>query len=129
MDLRTARLRRNLTQEQAAELIGVTPLMISHYEMGNSIPRAEVRGRIDEIFGKIDWPNQERPLNDLEQARMWDAISIAAYRLESYEEAFELFRGESPGSIRRLTDLILKHNSVEPLLPGDVRGKGGNNGI
>lgn len=129
MNLRTARLRKNMTQEELATEIGVTSVMISHYEQGNSIPRPAVRRRIDQFFGyTINWPDQERPLNALEQSRMWDALRVAAYRLGDYAEALDLFVDKDSDEIRKLIKTILGAvDEIEPLLPADMKEKGENN--
>lgn len=40
--IKEARLERNLTQEQLAELIGVHPRTYRNYEIGKTVPRIEI---------------------------------------------------------------------------------------
>lgn len=40
--IKEARLERNLTQEQLAELIGVHPKTYRNYETGKTVPRIEI---------------------------------------------------------------------------------------
>lgn len=44
--IKEARLERNLTQEQLAELIGVHPRTYRNYETGKTIPRIEIIRRL-----------------------------------------------------------------------------------
>ena len=45
------RERKNLTQKQAAHLIGVSRTMILEYEAGSKMPKVETLKRIAEIYG------------------------------------------------------------------------------
>ena len=44
--IKEARLKRNLTQEQLAELIGVHPRTYRNYETGKTVPRIQVIRKI-----------------------------------------------------------------------------------
>lgn len=51
MDLKEARKRKGLTQEQVAELIGVSPITISRWEQGKVKPRQYQIAGISEAYG------------------------------------------------------------------------------
>lgn len=51
MTLRAARVNCNLTQEQAAKLIGVSPETIRKYEAAKTFPDVPVIRRIEEVYG------------------------------------------------------------------------------
>lgn len=40
--IKEARLERNLTEEQLAELIGISPRTYRNYETGETVPRIEI---------------------------------------------------------------------------------------
>lgn len=40
--IKEARLERNLTEEQLAELIGISPRTYRNYETGKTVPRIEI---------------------------------------------------------------------------------------
>lgn len=49
--LKSARVNKNLTQVQAAKLIGITVDTLSNYERGKSYPDVPVIKRIEEVYG------------------------------------------------------------------------------
>lgn len=49
--LKSARVNKNLTQAQAAALIGVTTDTLSNYERGKSFPDVPVIMKIEEVYG------------------------------------------------------------------------------
>ncbi len=49
--LKSARVNKNLTQVQAAALIGVTVDTLSNYERGKSFPDVPVIMKIEEVYG------------------------------------------------------------------------------
>lgn len=49
--LKSARVNRNLTQVEAAKLIGVTVDTLSNYERGKSYPDVPIIQRIEEVYG------------------------------------------------------------------------------
>ena len=52
ISLRAARVDANLTQEQAAEAIGVRQNTISRWELGTSVPSGKYIPKICEVYGK-----------------------------------------------------------------------------
>lgn len=48
--LKILRLMKGYTQEQAAELIGVSPDTLSNYERGKSYPDVPVINKIEEVY-------------------------------------------------------------------------------
>lgn len=58
MDLKTARLRKNMTQAELALAVGVTVAMTNHYESGKHLPRPATKRKIEAFLGPIDWPIQ-----------------------------------------------------------------------
>lgn len=56
MDLRTARKACNFTQQELADVIGVSHVTISNYETGRMMPTQENQQRIEQILDtSIDW--------------------------------------------------------------------------
>lgn len=49
--LKTARERKGLTQEKAANLIGISVDTLGNYERGKSYPDVPVLRKIEEIYG------------------------------------------------------------------------------
>jgi len=49
--LKSARVNKNYTQEQAAKLIGITVDTLSNYERGKSFPDVPVIKRIEDVYG------------------------------------------------------------------------------
>lgn len=49
--LRSARARANLSRDEAAELLGVTPPSITRWEKENRVPRTRIFYKICEIYG------------------------------------------------------------------------------
>ncbi len=49
--LKSARVNVNLTQAQAAKLIGITVDTLSNYERGKSYPDVPVIKKIEEVYG------------------------------------------------------------------------------
>lgn len=48
--LKILRVMKGYTQEQAAELIGVSPDTLSNYERGKSYPDVPVINKIEEVY-------------------------------------------------------------------------------
>jgi len=51
MTLKSARVNKNLTQAQAAELIGIRADTLSNYERGKSYPDVPIIQKIEEVYG------------------------------------------------------------------------------
>lgn len=51
LGLKFARIRKNLTQQELADMIGVNKLMISRYELGNAKPSIDKLFRMADILG------------------------------------------------------------------------------
>lgn len=49
--LKSARVNKNLTQVEAAKLIGVTVDTLSNYERGKSYPDVPIIQRMEEVYG------------------------------------------------------------------------------
>lgn len=49
--LKAARINKNLTQKEAATLIGVTVDTLSNYERGKSFPDVPIINKIEEVYG------------------------------------------------------------------------------
>ncbi len=49
--LKSARVNKELTQAQAASLIGVTVDTLSNYERGKSYPDVPIIKKIEEVYG------------------------------------------------------------------------------
>lgn len=49
--LRAARVNKNLSQIEAAKLIGVSTSTIANYEMGRRFPDIPVIKKIEEVYG------------------------------------------------------------------------------
>ncbi len=114
MDLKTARLKKCLSQQELSQMIGRTVVQVSHYETGKSLPVPAIRRKIQDILGPIDWPDTGQPLTDNEQQKMFSAIQVCSERI-GYEDTMSLFAGKGPDEIRKLTKAII--GDVEPLLP------------
>ncbi|MBR3243732.1 MAG: helix-turn-helix transcriptional regulator [Parasporobacterium sp.] len=51
MTLKAARVNKDLTQEQAASLLGVTKDVVSNWERRITFPDVIMLGRIEEVYG------------------------------------------------------------------------------
>ena len=51
MTLKAARVNKELTQEQAAELLGVTKDVVSNWERRITFPDVIMLGRIEKVYG------------------------------------------------------------------------------
>ena len=51
MTLKAARVNKNLTQEQAAEKLGVTKDMVSNWECSRTYPDVLMLKRIEDVYG------------------------------------------------------------------------------
>lgn len=49
--LKSARVNKNLTQAQAAKLIGITADTLSNYERGKSFPDIPILMKIESVYG------------------------------------------------------------------------------
>lgn len=49
--LRVERARRNLTQAQVADAVGVTPAALCRYEQGKQKPNVQTLARLADFFG------------------------------------------------------------------------------
>lgn len=49
--LKAARVNRNLTQKEAAKLIGVSLKTLQNYELGESFPDVPVIRQIEKVYG------------------------------------------------------------------------------
>lgn len=49
--LKSARVNKDLTQAQAAKLIGITVDTLSNYERGKSYPDVPIIQKIEEVYG------------------------------------------------------------------------------
>ena len=119
MDLKEARIRANLTQEELCALVDMTPASISRIENGLAMPHPATRKKIEEVLGPVDWLNEGRPLSTRETQNMFLAINTAAKRM-GHEEAVKLFSSKSPGEQRKLTRMIVGDGPGELLLPPGV---------
>lgn len=54
--IKAARVNKNLTQAQAAELLGISKDSLWNYENGRSFPNVRVVQRMVEVYG-IDYDN------------------------------------------------------------------------
>lgn len=60
-DLRTLRKRLKISQAQAAEIIGVTPAAVGHYERGIRTPPTEPTITQGDIMSRLlSWEKQQR---------------------------------------------------------------------
>ncbi len=54
-ELKKMRKLQSITQQQLAEMLGITQAMVSHYETGRCIPDLETAARIANALGcKVD---------------------------------------------------------------------------
>jgi transcriptional regulator with XRE-family HTH domain len=60
MDLKTARLRKNMTQAELAQVVGVTVAMTNHYENGKHLPRPGIKRKIEAFLGPVEWPEKRK---------------------------------------------------------------------
>lgn len=118
MDLKTTRNRKNLSQVELAERIGVSEVQISRYENGHAMPRPAVRRRIEEALGPVSW-ERDLPLNADELKLLFRAMELTVHRM-GVEEAFDLLGDSSPDELRKMIKLILTEQ--EKLLPPGVEG-------
>lgn len=52
--IRVARVRGNLTQEELAAELDVSPRSVQEWEAGRSFPRPSSRRKLDELFARLD---------------------------------------------------------------------------
>ena len=93
MRIRTARQKKNMTQEQLAEIVGVGVTHISHIETGNSVPSLQTT--ID-IINALDCSADELLCIEIKQAR------------SVYENWLgELIRDCNQQELKLITDVII----------------------
>lgn len=51
MTLKAARVNKNLTQVEAAELLGISKDTLYNYENGRSFPNVQVIKKMEEVYG------------------------------------------------------------------------------
>lgn len=51
MTLKAIRINKNLSQEEAAKLIGIGKDTLSNYERGNTFPDIPILKKIEEVYG------------------------------------------------------------------------------
>lgn len=49
--LKSARVNKNLTQSEAAKLLGITTDTLSNYERGKSYPDVPIIKKMEEVYG------------------------------------------------------------------------------
>ena len=49
--LRSARVNANMTQQQVAEALGVTPTVVGQWEKGRQLPRVDKALQLCELYG------------------------------------------------------------------------------
>lgn len=103
MDLRTARLRKNMTQAELAQTVGVTVAMANFYESGKHLPRLAKRRRIEQILGPIDW------LPRLANSQVTYDIVTSSCR--GY---YNLLTIKDPIDIKVIEDILKKHGAWLP---------------
>ena len=71
MSLKAARINKNLTQREAALLIGVSVPTIANYENGASFPDVPVIMKIEKVYGlpysEINFPPKKRQVKGEEK--------------------------------------------------------------
>lgn len=71
MSLKAARINKNLTQREAALLIGVSVATLVNYEKGASFPDVPVIMQIEKVYGlpysEINFPTQKRQIKGEEK--------------------------------------------------------------
>ncbi len=91
--IRSARLRKQMTQEKLAEATGVGVTHISHIETGNTIPSLQL---MIEIINALDCSADELLCIEVEKAR------------DRYESWFrELLDDCSPTELKLITDVVV----------------------
>lgn len=77
-NLRNLRLAANMTQEQAAEQIGITRQGLSSYETGRTLPDVETLTRLAELY---DTDLESLIYGKAQKARVYHAIKVVAVAL------------------------------------------------
>src|SRR5690348_13746408 len=82
--LRQERLRNGWTQEELADLVGVTPLTIRRWEAGSSIPHPYYREILAGLFGeraqRFEWNYQAKFGKGSETSPSPTALLLGRYR-------------------------------------------------
>lgn len=64
ISLKAARINKNLTQREAASLIGVSVVTMANYEKGASFPDVPIIKKIEKVYGlpysEINFPPQKK---------------------------------------------------------------------
>lgn len=121
MNLKEAREKRGLTQEEAAELIGVTAITVSRWERGESIPRpfsvpaiCKTYAATPEELGlkRNNIRERDGSRRDFEGFRQVIRRNFAVY-LESF-----IYLCASPDQVRlAITQAVEEHTTMEMSLP------------
>lgn len=94
--IKTARVKKGLTQKQLGELMGVGAQTISAYESGRRRPKTETLIRFAEALGvslsdlltDVDYiPNEKDPQNGFVSSLLFTKVSALAIKYKQLEEA------------------------------------------
>ena len=91
--LKEARVRRDLSQEQVAKMIGVHPVTISKYERDTQDPNTTVLSKMASIYDvTIDWlvlenDSQENRPAGMNREKMKEAISYPSILVYTTDQA------------------------------------------
>ena len=120
-NLRKYRILKNLTQEDVAEYLGITPQSVSKWERGKGLPDASLMLELCEILGvtvnellcgeKIDMENKMRKEQEEEQAMT--ASELAAQRDEA-RQAAEAAEAQKLLAELSETSISPKEDAAEP---------------
>ena len=99
-NLRRLRLEKNLTQERAAELLGVSPQSVSRWECGNTLPDVLLLPQIARLYGvSVDDLYREDARAYPSYAQRLLAVYEASGRTEDFLAAEQEFARIPAGSI------------------------------
>lgn len=104
-DLMNARKKKYLTQTDLAKQVGVSIASISNYETGRSVPSQDIKSRIEQVVGPVDWDET---------------------RIHAYREAIKKEMEDPDGSLHQFREVLhflqrlqktIEHPGGDPLIP------------
>lgn len=102
MRLREARKRLELTQDDLARRADISRQALSHYELGERIPTAEVLRRLARELGRSpDWL-----LSGEQASRMWDARQRFLERSPALQALMDLMNGWPEERVREALEML-----------------------
>lgn len=116
MDMKTARKRAGLTENQLAQCTGLSQTMLSFFETGKKFPDEQQQLVINRaLAADIDWSlHDNAPLSDIENtylARLYERM----IEFDEPQETMKFLANQNHSSLRKMFRLARVDKVVEPM--------------